>query len=156
VDTALRGTRRDWSVSISCQRVPLFSLQTASSTAMHQTQREGLWDDLTSTTQDYWALCVLMWGSGRHLLCLANLNHENGPNRVGVSPLRMETDPVSETLCSLEYRTMNKIKKSYTPLSEPFRIYLKESTFLLRNSISKVAMDWTEGFNSQQGQEVCS
>jgi hypothetical protein len=45
----------------------------------------------------------------------ANLNH-----------LRTDTDPVSETLCSLEYQTMEKVQKSnnsvcYTPSSEPFR-----------------------------------
>jgi hypothetical protein len=38
-----------------------------------------------------------------------------------------ETDPVSETSCSLEYQTMEKSKKPsnsvyYTPSSEPFRI----------------------------------
>jgi hypothetical protein len=49
----------------------------------------------------------------------ANLNH---------SPhLRKETDPVSETLCSLEYRTVDKVQKPsnpecHTPSSEPFRI----------------------------------
>jgi hypothetical protein len=26
------------------------------------------------------------------------------------SPLRTETDPVSETLCSLDYRTMDKVQ----------------------------------------------
>jgi hypothetical protein len=39
-----------------------------------------------------------------------------GPNRVGVSPthLRTETDPVSETLCSivlLEYQRMDEVQK---------------------------------------------
>jgi hypothetical protein len=42
--------------------------------------------------------------------------------------LRTDTDPVSETSCSLEYRTMEKVQKPsnsvrYTPSSEPFRIY---------------------------------
>jgi hypothetical protein len=41
---------------------------------------------------------------------------------------RTETDPVSETSCSLEYQTMEKVQKPsnsvyYTPSSEPFRIY---------------------------------
>jgi hypothetical protein len=40
----------------------------------------------------------------------------------------MGTDPVSETLCSLEYWTMDKVQKPsnlecYKPSSEPFRIY---------------------------------
>jgi hypothetical protein len=40
--------------------------------------------------------------------------------------LRLETDPVSETLCSLEYQAMDKVQKpsspkSYTPSSEPFQ-----------------------------------
>jgi hypothetical protein len=45
----------------------------------------------------------------------ANLSHwlalSNGPNRVGVSPshLRKETNSVFETLCSLEYRTTDKV-----------------------------------------------
>jgi hypothetical protein len=41
--------------------------------------------------------------------------------------LRTETDPVSETSCSLEYQTMEKVQKPsnsvcYAPSSEPFRI----------------------------------
>jgi hypothetical protein len=41
--------------------------------------------------------------------------------------LRAETEPVSETSCSLEYQTMEKVRKPsnyvcYTPSSEPFRI----------------------------------
>jgi hypothetical protein len=44
--------------------------------------------------------------------------------------LKTEAGPVSETLCSLEYRTTDKVKNAsnsdcYAPLSEPFRIYLK-------------------------------
>jgi hypothetical protein len=42
----------------------------------------------------------------------------NGPNRVGVSPpplLRMVTNSVSVTLCSLEYRTMGKVQKPSNP-----------------------------------------
>jgi hypothetical protein len=36
----------------------------------------------------------------------------NGPNTVSLPlTLRTETDPVSETFCSLEYRTMDKIQK---------------------------------------------
>jgi hypothetical protein len=40
----------------------------------------------------------------------------------------LETDPVSETSCSLEYLMMEKVQKPsnsvcYTPSSEPFRIY---------------------------------
>jgi hypothetical protein len=43
------------------------------------------------------------------------------------SHLRTETDPVSETLCSLEYRTMDNVQKPsnseyYTPPLEPFRV----------------------------------
>jgi hypothetical protein len=60
------------------------------------------------------------------------LAFSEGPNRVGVCHpphLRTETDPVSETSCSLEYRTMDKVQnpgnpKCYTPSSGPFRIYL--------------------------------
>jgi hypothetical protein len=42
--------------------------------------------------------------------------------------LRTEEDPVSETLCSLEYQTMEKVHTPsnsvcYTPSSEPFRFY---------------------------------
>jgi hypothetical protein len=60
------------------------------------------------------------------------LAHSKGPNWVGVfSPhlhLRTKTDPVSETSCSLECQTMEKVRKPtnsvcYTPSSEPFRIY---------------------------------
>jgi hypothetical protein len=43
--------------------------------------------------------------------------------------LRTETDPVSETSCSLEYQTMDKVQNPsnsvcYTASSEPFRIYI--------------------------------
>jgi hypothetical protein len=39
-----------------------------------------------------------------------------------------ETDPISEMMCSLEYRTTDKVQKPinserYTPSSEPFRLY---------------------------------
>jgi hypothetical protein len=43
--------------------------------------------------------------------------------------LRTETDPVSETLCFLEYRTMEKVQKisvnsvQHTPSSESFQVY---------------------------------
>jgi hypothetical protein len=44
----------------------------------------------------------------------------------------MQTDPVSEMLCFLEYRIMGKVQKPidsecYSPSSEPFRI--KQYTF---------------------------
>jgi hypothetical protein len=51
----------------------------------------------------------------------ANSNHWtpcSGLNRVGVSNpphLRTEADLVSETLCSLEYLTMDKVQKSINP-----------------------------------------
>jgi hypothetical protein len=50
--------------------------------------------------------------------------------------LRAETDPVSETSCSLEYQTMGKVQNPviscvYTPSSEPFRIYNVDKTGLL-------------------------
>jgi hypothetical protein len=32
----------------------------------------------------------------------------------------METDPVSEMLCSLEYRTMNKVQKTGNPMFNKF------------------------------------
>jgi hypothetical protein len=44
------------------------------------------------------------------------------------------TDPVSETLCSLEYRTMDRVQElsnpeCYIPSSEPIRIdYISRST----------------------------
>jgi hypothetical protein len=46
--------------------------------------------------------------------------------------LRTERDPVSEMLCSLEYRAMDEVQKPsnpecYTPSSEPFRIYFFET-----------------------------
>jgi hypothetical protein len=53
----------------------------------------------------------------------------NEPKRVGATTphLRMERDPVSKTLCSLEYQRMDKVQKPgnpkcYTPSSEHFRI----------------------------------
>jgi hypothetical protein len=59
---------------------------------------------------------------------VANINH-----RVGVPTphLRTETDPVSETLCSVECRIMNKVQEPsnhecYTPSSEHFRIANKK------------------------------
>jgi hypothetical protein len=46
--------------------------------------------------------------------------------------LRTETDPVSETLCFSEYRTMDIVQKPgnsecYTPSSEPFSILYRKS-----------------------------
>jgi hypothetical protein len=35
-----------------------------------------------------------------------------------VPDLRMEKGPVPETLCSLEYRTMDKVKKKYIYILE--------------------------------------
>jgi hypothetical protein len=51
----------------------------------------------------------------------------DAPNRVDASHLTMETDPVSETLCTLEYWTKEKVQKlsnpmCYTLSSEFFRI----------------------------------
>jgi hypothetical protein len=67
-----------------------------------------------------------IWYSGEHDVS------ETGS--VSVRPLlphvhlRTETDPASETSCSLEYQTMDQVKKPsnsvcYIPSSEPFRIY---------------------------------
>jgi hypothetical protein len=52
----------------------------------------------------------------------------NGPNRVDVSHLLTERDPIPETLCCLEYQMMDKFQKPgnpkcYAPSSEPCRIY---------------------------------
>jgi hypothetical protein len=71
---------------------------------------------------------------------MKRLSLSKGPNRVGISPphLRTETDPVSETLCSLVFRIPDDRQslkepsnsECYTLSSEPF-----ESTyhFLLTN-----------------------
>jgi hypothetical protein len=65
----------------------------------------------------------LRWQGGKHPLCWVHykeltpepLSHR--PNRVGVSHrhLRMEMDPVSEMLHSLEYHVTDKVQKPSNP-----------------------------------------
>jgi hypothetical protein len=64
----------------------------------------------------------------------------NGTNSVDISHppyLRMEADPVSETLCSLEYWTMEEDQVTSIPVSTLYNLLLKLlivifSTFVLR------------------------
>jgi hypothetical protein len=65
------------------------------------------------------SVSVLKWGGGRHLLCWVLQKELTSYHW---------TDPISETLYSLEYRTMDNVQKpihreSYTPSSESFRIH---------------------------------
>jgi hypothetical protein len=61
----------------------------------------------------------------------------------------METDPVSETLCSLmflEYQKMYKVQnpsnpKCHTPSLEPFRIYLCSELLVIHGSGGGNSMD---------------
>jgi hypothetical protein len=82
--------------------------------------------------------------------------------------LRMERDPISETLCSLEYQMINSIKKFSNPncyilSSEPFRIernspfgdlffHLKKSRSQwprsLRHELFRPLEHWDRGFES--------
>jgi hypothetical protein len=74
-----------------------------------------------------------LWGP----LQRANLKHwtflKDPSELVSPTPhLRTETDPVSETLCSLKYRMPDKVPKPSnpkwnTPPSEPFKIYVDKS-----------------------------
>jgi hypothetical protein len=51
-------------------------------------------------------------------------------NCIGFHPyLRMETDPISETLCSLEYRTMDKVLEPNNPKSQVFIEISQYGTF---------------------------
>jgi hypothetical protein len=52
--------------------------------------------------------CLLVYSWVVRLLRLAL---SKVPNREFTLYLRTETDPVSETLCSLEYRTMGEVEK---------------------------------------------
>jgi hypothetical protein len=84
---------------------------------------------------------------GRTLNLLHSLERAN-ISRVRIPPLhlRMETDPVSETqysLVLLEYQTVGKVQElsnseSYTPSSEPFRIFQSVDTAtILQDGLSK-------------------
>jgi hypothetical protein len=91
------------------------------------------------------------WGRGRHLLCWVHWNYLTPTTGSGVSSLqrthhssylqplypRMETDPVSETLCYLDYQTMDKIQKPsnpecYTSSSESSRTLFLCPVFLFK------------------------
>jgi hypothetical protein len=107
------------------------------STTRLATHMESQYDQRNSS----WAICIIL-DSG---FCFCSTDSASGrcvclcePNRVGISPfhththththLTTETDVVYETLCSVEYRTMDKARKPsnperYAPSSEAFSIY---------------------------------
>jgi hypothetical protein len=46
--------------------------------------------------------------------------------------LRIETEPVSETLCSLEYRMMDKVQKSSNPQFNVRITYNNQTVYLMQ------------------------
>jgi hypothetical protein len=87
------------------------------------------------------SVSVLRWRWGRRHLQWLRLALSKGLNWVGLPwpiHLRMETDPVSETSCSLEYQTMEKVQK---PTNSVWDVVLGKTLSLALATIDRFGLD---------------